>query len=1104
MSKNLDIYKASAGSGKTFTLVHRYIEFLLGDNSINGPRGRQRNDAFRHILAVTFTNKATDEMKSRIVKTLYKLAAGNEKALADYLSVGDCAKLPGLAATDIAKVQQKSREALVAILHDYSNFQVSTIDKFFQQIFRAFARELGSFSNYRVEIHGDDVLSRVIDELLSSLDGDDSRAAAAFEVMNTFALNQLEYRSKTGFEADLLEYAKLFVKEDFKMRREEYNGDQEHITAVESQVRQVVSDFESGLKSLAAEALAAIAEQNLQIDDFTYGAKGAMGQVAKYAKGAVEAAGGRLRALAASSPEDWFSTKNAGKVPSGRAACSRAGKGLDKILQEIVALTGEGYRHYLSAKIVRDNIGATRVFGIIYDALMRYMHEHNIMLLGETADALHRMIDGSDTPFIYERVGSWLNNYLLDEFQDFSLMQWANFYPLLRDSLDRGCRNLIVGDVKQSIYRWRSSDWNTLNSTVEKEFPNDANIASLQQNWRSSRSIVDFNNNLFTALTSLENGCFDADEEICKIYSDCKQQCHSGQQGYVKLTYYARNKDEEQDYALQALPLEINELLEVGCRKSDIFVLVRKNSEAKLVADALVASGIGVVTEESLQIGSSAFVQRIVAVLNYFADSGDLLGAQILKELGLDASQMTLRGNSLLEQCESVAAALDQSLLEAQMPYVLAFMDQVLDYMRDWGSDLAGFVKWWQESGAKESITSPEGADAVRIMTIHKAKGLECEVAIVPFFYEELIPGSSSFRKKFLWCKDTLFGAGLLPVEFKKELSESEFDADYTREERYCRLDALNSAYVAFTRPKRELIVFAAREKDFKANRSAGVSDLVYDLLEKQFKTLARGKAYGAAAGACGPQDGCDETGGPLACGANEGRCEGAPEEKLMVYEAGSRTKYEPAAGERLKTCFRYENGVRTAHETAPAAEHQEPVKLALKGYRSIPISGEGSGGRLTLLCRGGDFFADAAGPSPRRRGIVLHDILSKISTAADIPAAVEDAALSGLLKADERESTIRLIEEMLAEAASYGWFGGEGDIVNELSIIDCDGTIHRPDRVVLCGGKATVVDYKFGSGGPSHVRQVKLYADLLSRMGYGDVEGYLWYAAEHRIEKVV
>lgn len=1115
MSKNLDIYKASAGSGKTFTLVHRYIEFLLG---CKGRKGE--NDAYRHILAVTFTNKATDEMKSRIVKTLHSLAGGQEKALADYLTGGDCARLQSLPASDIETVQNGARAALVAILHDYSNFQVSTIDKFFQQIFRAFARELGSFSNYRVEIHGDDVLSRVIDELLSSLDAADSEAGATvFNVMNSFALNQLEFRSKTSFEVDLLEYAKLFVKEDFKMRKGEYNGNQEHISAIEAQVKNEVKDFESTLKSLAAEALKAIGEQGLEVADFLYGKSGGMGQVSKYAKGAIEMAGDRLCKMANSDPEGWFSKKCAAKVSQGRAACARSGKGLDVLLQEIVNLLDDRYQRYVSARIVRDNIGATRVFGIIYDALMRYMHEHNIMLLGETADALHRMIDGSDTPFIYERVGSWLNNFLLDEFQDFSLMQWANFSPLLRESLDRGNRNLIVGDVKQSIYRWRSSDWNTLNSIVESEFPLEANIVQLQENWRSARNIVEFNNKLFAALTAKEGGSFDGNEEIFKIYSDCEQNVHSKEDGHVKLTYYARNKEDEQDYALQALPLEINELMNAGCRKSDIYVLVRKNSEASLVADALVASGIGVVTDESLQIGASAFVQRIVAVIKYFADSSDHLGAQILSELGLDASQMTLRGNSLFEQCEGVAAALDQSLLESEMPYMLAFMDQVLDYMRDFGSDLVGFVKWWEETGAKESISSPEGADAVRIMTIHKAKGLECQVAIVPFFYEELVAGSSYFRKKFIWCKDTLFGpedtqgdgnrqgAGLLPVEFKKELTDSQFRDDYEKEELYGKLDALNSAYVAFTRPKRELIVFAARDKDFKPNRSAGVSDLVFDLLKKQnvLKAVSRSDAYGTHDGdlqegceaAGGPQDGYDDAGGPQACDGREDNCESAGD--LMVYEVGDRTQYEYEA--KKESCRRYVNGVWTENKTAPG---KKPEPLEIKDYHSIPISGGENGCRLALLCRSDDFFADTIGTSPRRRGIVLHDILSRIGIEADIPAAVEEAVASGQIPSGERESTTRLMGEMLSEAAPYGWFAGEGETLNELSIIDSDGTVHRPDRVMLSGGKATVVDYKFGRSSSVHRRQVKLYADLLCQMGYSSVEGYLWYAAEHRIEKVV
>ncbi len=1012
----LDIYKASAGSGKTHTLTHKYISFLTAPDAAP--------DAYKHILAVTFTNKATEEMKRRIVTTLYDLSRGKSK------------ELDGKSPEESAAIQAKAGRALTAILHDYSNFQVSTIDKFFQQIFRSFARELGSFSNYRVELREDEVLARVIDQVLSSLDDADGGATqAAYDDINGFALNQLRYKSKSKYQEQLLEFAGLFLKEDFRMKRPSYDASRQAVDKVTRAAREMVVGFESQLRSLAGEAMAAIAEQGLEVKDFYGRGKGFMGQVARYANGEVYGLGNPLIGASQAEPEGWFSQKESSRLaPAARAACNRPGKpGLDVLLKDIVALMQNGYAGYLSARIIRSNAVAMKVSGDIYDALCKFLKENNIMLLGETTQALHKMIDSSDTPFIYERVGSWIDHFLLDEFQDFSLMQWANFRPLLEQSLDSGYDNLIVGDVKQSIYRWRDSDWNTLDSGVEKELSGKLlQKSTLDTNYRSGKAIVDFNNMVFSSLTAREGGCFEGDETIARAYSDCRQLSNSAEGGYVKVTFVEKDPEgEDSNPALAALKGEIEALDSLGYPRSSVYVLVRTNKEAAQAAAQLISDGIEVITDESLIVGVSAFVQRIIAVLKYMVNGSDPVNAQVMKEIGVDVEALDMSGNSLYDVCENVVRSLDQSLLQGEMPYLVTFMDLVLDYMRDWGSDMAGFVKWWDEVGRSQPVSAPRGADAVRIMTIHKAKGLGCPVVIMPFFHEPIAP-SGQFSN-YMWCEDkSALDAGLVPVEFRKEVANTCFKEDYEREALFYKMDAINTAYVAFTRAEKELIVFAKRVENRK-----GISDMLYSLLKDSLK------------------DG--------------------------VYQAGERSPF--AAGN-------------------VGDEPNEQIQIA--GYDSIPMEGsDPSRSRLELVWRGGDYFDAGQIVSPRARGIVLHDILASIDGPSDIPAAVAAAVSSGELPRSESAQTEDLLEKMMAQAEPYGWFAPGSEHLNEVSIVDTDGKSYRPDRVIISGGRAVVVDYKFGARHSGYAAQVGRYVSMLEEMGYRQTEGYLWYAAENKIEKV-
>ncbi len=1038
-TNKLDIYKASAGAGKTFTLAHRYIAMML-----------ERTDwrsAYKHILAVTFTNKATEEMKGRILEYLFNLASGDQKEMDDLAPfIGHARPCPPDVA---AEVQRKSAVMLKNILHDYSDFSVTTIDKFFQHVYRSFSRELGHYSAYRVELDQDSVIGKALDGMLMHIDSVDiGNPDPLFEAVRKFALDLLRLKCSTDYTGELARFASLFKKEDFFLKKKEASWNEPETVAARAE--SYMQAFEVDLKSFAKQVVKAVSDAGLALTDFSGGSRSAFNSwLPKYVGGSVVLPSDSFFKTAASQ-DAWFkkSDKNA---PARISALLAAG--FEDALNRFAAMFGydllsaeqrtdetNPFFVYNTAKAMRKNISVLLIAKDINDAVDSYLRENGVMLLSDTCHALNEVIDGCDTPFIYEKTGSWLDHYLLDEFQDFSVVQWQNFRPLLRQSLDSGFSDLIVGDVKQSIYRWRGSDWNTLDNGLETDLEGGPlAFPKLETNRRSDEVIVNFNNDFFKWLSSSLD-----DDRIAKIYSDCEQKsCRSGA-GRVKVCFMEGGEEECPSLAL--LKGEIDGLLARGYSLKDMAVLVRRNSEADDVAAQLIADGISVITEESLKVGAAVSVRKVVSVLKAVSNSADARNGYLLSHLGVDVEALDseVKGRPLYEMCERIAMSLEGGVPCGELPYFAAFMDIVLDYVAQNGSDVAGFVKWWDESGSKETVSAPKSADAVRIMTIHKAKGLGMPVVIMPFFSEKFRPGNN--QTNYIWCSDTsaALNAGLVPIEYTSALESSLFRKESLAEKQYYIVDAVNTAYVAFTRPEHELIVFAKKPKINKNGdpASESVSDKLYKYLSDN-----------------GNLDEND------------------------VFEAGSLFDYTPARDE------------------AAGSGAGDAGIIRLESYISVkPEGGDPDSPRIHLIGRGRDFFERE---KVRHRGIVMHDILSAISTESDIDRAVEDAVQRGEVVAGEASGCAAEIRRMVAFAAPYGWFAEGAQVLNEVSIIDADGTVVRPDRVIVSGDTAVVVDYKFGAPNPQYAKQVAGYMNLLSCMGYSDVRGYLWYAAADNIVAV-
>lgn len=1022
----INIYRASAGAGKTHKLTGEYLKLLF-----------KTPLAYKHILAVTFTNKATDEMKQRILQELYYLSLPDKKS--DYLP-----ELMQLYKRDESWVRGEARRILVALLNDYSSFSVSTIDKFFQTVMRAFARELGKIATYNVELDRDSVLANAIDRMFSELDRPENESLLKWLI--EYSLDAVDAGDSWNIRKEIFDLAKELFSEDFKLKKrgfEENTLDREQILLLKQREREVIVDFEKQVRILGAQGLECMNCFGLSPADF----KGGSRSVFHYFKTLANPVYGG----GAVPPKDsfvalyncmdlWFSGKT---VPPAVAQAYEGG--LNEIIGKVIGYFEEHYRRYATARVILENTNALGILDDIYRRVLAYCKEKNIMLLSESTELLNRIIDGSDTPFVYEKIGTRIDNFMLDEFQDTSTLQWRNFYPLLQNSQAMDHDNLIVGDVKQSIYRWRGSDWKILNSGLVQEFrPDEIATYSLDCNWRSGKNIVEFNNGFFKYCAQAvqdvykQSGSDVADSELIgQVYSNFEQNVPASRkagehEGYLEVNFINEVEDSFEADVLNLLPDRIRDLLEKGLTMKDIAVLVRKREQGRNVAQTLTDAGFEVISNDSLFVCASVAVQRVVNILRelenpdnpalkiyrHFSQTGAdnlPLEGDCGRFIAEDDLPELLAGMSLYQMCEEIIRCYLTSQEKEDLAFLQAFLDSVLEYTNREGTNLSEFLRWWDDCGQTKTISAPQDQNAITVITIHKSKGLGFKCVIIPFFKEKLDHTGGR-----LWC--TLDDEPPVPVVYNSALADTAFSGDYYHEKLYTFVDNLNTAYVAFTRPKDELIIYAQApkmKKDGTFSLSC-VSDVLYMYYNQ-------------------------------------------PVERVSIGELTPSSNDTTTAGKEILT----------------AVFNDPPDDSRTKTSLNTGSINEGT--------------------SIREYGIAMHYVFSLITTPADIASAAAKAFADGVCECSADE-LVTMVSDALESVEQYGWFGGDYTVLNECDIIKPDGNVARPDRVLLKGDCAVVVDYKFGSlagedaSGRKYVRQVGEYMKLLQQMGYADVKGYVWY----------
>lgn len=792
----LKILKASAGAGKTYQLALEYIRLLVREPD---PL------AYRHVLAVTFTNKATEEMKSRILKELDTLAEKPEES--QYLEelLKECGSIQTL--------QKRAGTQLSGILNDYSAFAVSTIDKFFQQTLRAFSREVGQFSSYQVQLDREALVQESVDLVLDGLKESDSTLLGW---LTESARGDLSRTGKFSVDVNLLNMANS-LKDLPENHPSPTHGQLRELNKL---CKDITASFEKDVANAARKILEVFQQAGI---DPAETSRGWLKSIGKYLDPqGIEMPSATFLANSADSSK-WFAKAK----DHYRTALEGH---LEQPLQEFTALFGQRFSEYLTAGIIARQIYGLGVADILRKAFAQVQKDNNVLSIDDSNTILRGIIDGTDTPFIYEKLGVRFDNFLLDEFQDTSDIQWENFLPLIRGSESTGGHSLVVGDVKQSIYRWRGSDWDLLGSRIQKQFPR-AVTRPLDGNYRTCKNIVEFNNRFFKHAAEVLDAALgldpDAPDSISTIYKGVKQDVCTRETapGLVEAVF----TDDQMAEVINS----VNNLHDKNVAYRQIAILVRNNAEGSEIAAALVGEGIPVVSDDSLFVKASVTVRRLVSQMSLVATPSDpdrpSAAGFLGEEMGIDIPSGY---HSLPDLAEGLLRSIRDAApdtFQAEIPYIQAFMDYLKDWTVTGGNNLASFLKTWDD--AEPKISSPSSGDSVRVMTIHKSKGLEFPFVIFPFAEKVTLYKASSY-----WTRPRLEGSalegkadGYYRVNMDSGAAGSLFRDRYLQEVRLQAIDNINTFYVALTRAKYGLKVIASTPPAKITN--SNLSQILYGFL---------------------------------------------------------------------------------------------------------------------------------------------------------------------------------------------------------------------------------------------------------------------------------
>ena len=1110
------VYRASAGSGKTFTLTAEYIATLLSSSDCTPSR----------ILAVTFTNKATAEMKERILQKLYALAT--ETCDADFLE----AILERTAGCGRKELCSRARRALHTIIHDYDHFYVVTIDSFFQTLLGNLAHELGQTANYKVDLDDKQVTEAAVDRMLGHLHSSSNLWRWIIDYID----EKINDDSSWKIDREIKELSRQLFKEKFLL----------HETQLLDKLSdpQAMKDYKGRLQALKARLLPLLGDTARSVEAFIAG--GADGyawisgngrSVATYLRKIIER---DPRGTEPSAALGTFFTDSAKWLRKGdqqnAELLARADACREK-LQQLEDSRREAAYVTNSVDLALKNMNPLCLLGEISHEIQTINDETGRLMLAKTPQLFHEMVGESDAGFVFEKAGLQFRHIMIDEFQDTSALQWSNFRHLLVEQLASTGTCLLVGDIKQSIYRFRGGNWRMM-AGIRQEFPHqEIALPDLDMNFRSTQAIVGFNNAFFPRAAAF----LDArrtEDTLTKIYEGVVQKCSRREPGFVRVSIDIRASTpsgsttgddaagDTDSYPLHELASEVCRLHDEGTPWNRMAILLRFKREGADIIDHFTKHypDIPLVSDEAFRFSASPEIQLLIAALRYLHDASDVVArAYIVRQLASMADAATPSWNSLLENPEALLPAgfrdkraelarlpLYELLrrlarlfrleeVDGSAPYLYGFYDQVLAWLEDNASDIPDFLTFWDEQLQSKSISSGT-VDGIVLATIHASKGLAYDHVFLPFCTWKT---EEDKRTDILWCepKEQDFrGLSLLPVTPSQKAENSIFAADYAEEHLQQRIENLNLLYVAFTRAKHSLYIWTSVSE--RTPSCPTIGDVILHSIDEQPPERTAGRIvreYPAPRPPYVPRSGACEAASTAA--SEEGRKNLGDtknfEARKKNFKARKNNFLRDTEPDRCSSPSESANRLEICPRTA---------EVCLETFDS-PIHFIQSGGAAD--------FVDAEESAEERQrdtyisqGVLFHRILSEIRTAADIPAVLRRYLGEGILASEKEAAQIRsLLEKRLDHPHVRSWFAADAKPYNECSILvrDADGTarVERPDRVVVRGGQAVVIDYKLGRPKAEYRSQVCRYKEWLRRIGYTDIRGYLWYLYQNHIEEV-
>ena len=1018
----LELYRASAGSGKTYTLVKEYIKLVL-----------EKPEKFNNILAITFTNKAAAEMKERIIKSLKNLSSEEDRDLEELIRREN---------PQIKNIKKSSEEVLKCLLHNYTDFAVTTIDSFIFKLINSFALELNLPLYFDVDLNYEKMDTYVLEKILAEV-GEDVYVT---DIILKFIFSKIWSGKSWNVEDDIRRFEKqISVEKNLNWIETIGILKPEIFYDFIQELEKIRNQYRNQLNSLGKRGYEMISSAGLEIKSRS---------PAAFLKKTSQLKTGEIKeySLYKSFQENkWYSVSAESGIKSSFETLLKTG--LSEIREQILSLHARDHSLVLTAIAILDKIYLLAIVNQIKTFVDVYKNEFNVIPIYEFYIKFNRIVKNFSIPFIYSILGEKYIHYLVDEFQDTSRLQWENLFPLIENSIGYDNYNMVVGDGKQSIYRWRGGDVEIMEKDLkEKIHPEQIRIKPLDENHRSKKNIVDFNNGFFKKIIKTR---IEKNPLLAKIYDDITQIPVSQKDGFVSVEFLSPENDTDAQIFLKTFK-KIEETLFRGYNYSDICILVREKKEGQAIAQSLLDNQIPVISPDSLLLPKVPIIQFLLNVMKFLVNPSDriieysiinFMAAYSKIESG-DSKNLFLYNRSsfppqiseffsrkeylirmpiyeLIEEMIRIFG-LPESLNFKNSGFLQAFLDVVLSYSSKYSDEILSFLDWWEFKKEDFSIDVPEIKNAVKIMTIHKAKGLEFPVVIIPYAdwkhkhdFELWLKSSKKFSK------NPISEIPLL-VNHNKILENTYFKDDIYTEDEKKWIDNINLLYVAFTRAIDALFIISDTKNEN------------YDFLNKYAPEFMKK-------------------------GEHENFTYGNPfvkDTKKKVPETSSIETNELISNRWFKKI-----SIRKKSEQFWKFD---------SSYRSQKVNW----------------------------GIILHQILSNITKPEDVDDSAEKFVKTGDISANEKEIIKQKLNEFLKIKETEEWFNEKNKIFTEFPIITKDGVI-KPDRVVITDEKVVIIDFKTGEEDNLHLKQIKQYEDAVRDMGYEKIESILVYLKNNTIKRV-